>query len=157
MAFIQALLDPAADPDVLRPVEARTHQQAGVPEDHALAWRFYTRWHVDPDYQLALRLQAAQPTRRAAAPVPVRFHLDQNTPNPFTETTEIQYTLAQAASVQLTVYTVDGRAVARLVDAWQQAGSYRLTWDARGFSSGVYLCRLSAGAFTTTRRMVLQQ
>ena len=114
-------------------------------------------WHVDPDYQHALRLRAVQSTRREAAPVPVRFHLDQNTPNPFTETTEIRYTLAQAASVQLTVYDVEGRVVARLVEAWQKAGSYRLTWDARGLSSGVYLCRLSAGAFTTTRQMVLRK
>ena len=89
--------------------------------------------------------------------MPTRFRLDQNTPNPFSATTEIDYALPSAAPVLLVVYDVTGREVARLVDAWQPPGAYRVTWDARHLASGVYLCRLTTGSFTTARQMVLQK
>ena len=77
--------------------------------------------------------------------------------NPFSTTTEIHYALPVAASVLLVVYDVNGREVARLVDAWQTPGQYRVTWDARRLASGVYLCRLTAGSFTTARPVVLRK
>ncbi len=57
--------------------------------------------------------------------------------------------------VRLVVYDVRGREMARLVDGALPAGQYRVTWQAAGVPSGVYLYRLTAGAFIETRRMVL--
>ena len=66
-------------------------------------------------------------------------------------------TLARTASVRLAVYDVNGREVARLVEARQGTGRYRVVWNAEGLASGVYLCRLTADTFTTTQQLVLQK
>lgn len=114
-------------------------------------------WTIDPDYQLNLGLGSEPSVGREEPAAPARFRLEQNRPNPFSTTTEIRYALPSAASVFLVVYDVNGREVARLVDGWQTAGQHRVTWDARRLASGVYLCRLTAGSFTTTRQVVLRK
>lgn len=83
------------------------------------------------------------------------FALFQNTPNPFNPVTQIRYTLPQAGQVRLTVYNAIGQEVERLVDSRQEAGRYSVTWDARGWASGVYYYRLEAGTFRDIKRLVL--
>jgi len=90
-----------------------------------------------------------------AAEVPMDFALDQNYPNPFNPVTTIRFDLPEAVHVRLVVYDVMGREVARLVDGTMQAGQHRARWDASGLPSGVYLYRLTAGAFTETKAMIL--
>ena len=87
--------------------------------------------------------------------LPDRFSLYPNYPNPFNPTTEIRLDLPEAAAVRLIVYDVMGREVARLVDGTTPAGQHRARWDASGLPSGVYLYRLTAGAFTETKAMTL--
>ena len=91
----------------------------------------------------------------AAAEVPEAFALAQNYPNPFNPSTEIRFDLPEAVAVRLVIYDVQGREVARLVNGSLSAGQHRVTWDARQMPSGVYIYRLTAGAFIETRRMVL--
>ncbi len=114
-------------------------------------------WFADPDYRLHLSLRNAQPVAAEHADVPQHFRLEQNVPNPFRDTTEIRFALPEAAHVQLVVYDLNGREVARLVDGRRAAGVHRVTWRARGLASGVYLCRLTAGRFIETQRMVLRK
>lgn len=87
--------------------------------------------------------------------VPASFELSQNYPNPFNPNTTINYSIPQNASVKLTVYDMLGREVQTLVSAYQNAGAYRVQFDASGLASGLYLYRLSAGAFQQTLKMVL--
>lgn len=93
-------------------------------------------------------------------PLPDRFNLDQNAPNPFNPSTVIGYQLAEAGEVRLVIYNLLGQGVRVLVNERQEAGSFRATWDGmdemgRRVASGVYLYRIQAGAFTSVRRMVL--
>ena len=83
------------------------------------------------------------------------FRLEQNYPNPFNPTTQIAFVLPRAGQVNLTVYDVLGRAVATLVDEAVAAGEYRVTFDGRDLSSGIYFYQLRAGDFMETRRMML--
>lgn len=76
-------------------------------------------------------------------------------PNPFNPVTRIRYVLPRREFVTLSVYDVQGREVARLIDRIQPAGEHVQEWDARGFASGIYFYRLSAGRYHETRRMVL--
>jgi hypothetical protein len=83
------------------------------------------------------------------------FHLCQNEPNPFHRSTVIQYYLATQCDVTLSVYDVTGSLVCELVDERQGPGIFRTHWDAWGHTDGVYFCRLRAGDFVETRKMVL--
>ncbi len=86
---------------------------------------------------------------------PETFALEQNFPNPFNPTTTIAYSIPASARVVLTVYDLSGRTVAALVNATQSAGSYRVTFNAEGLASGVYIARLNAGSQTAIRKLAL--
>jgi hypothetical protein len=116
-----------------------------------------TRWAIDPAYQHQLRLESGVPVAIERREVPTHFGLDANVPNPFRETTEIRFALPQATHVTLVIYDLNGREVARLLDARKAPGYHRVTWDASHLASGVYLARLTAGRFIETQRLVLQK
>ncbi len=92
--------------------------------------------------------------------LPQAYALFQNHPNPFNAATEIVYQLPAAGHVALKVYNTLGQEVHTLVDSKQQAGEYRLFWngrddDGREAASGLYFCRMEAGDFRRTIKMVL--
>jgi subtilisin-like proprotein convertase family protein len=85
--------------------------------------------------------------------LPGRFRLDQNYPNPFNPGTTIRYALPEATPVRLEVYDLLGRRIAVIVDGRQVAGEHEVNFDASGYASGVYVYRLKAGPFVSTKRM----
>ncbi len=89
--------------------------------------------------------------------VPAVFALNQNYPNPFNPSTTIEYALPEASQVRLEVFNALGERVASLVDARQEAGTYRSRFDASTLPSGMYLYRLSAGGNVSVKRMILMK
>jgi hypothetical protein len=87
--------------------------------------------------------------------LPLAYALDQNYPNPFNPMTVITYSLPSSAHVHLTVYNLLGEMVETLVDGTEEAGYKSVTFNASALPSGVYTCRLTAGTFTETRKMLL--
>jgi hypothetical protein len=97
---------------------------------------------------------------REETPIPARFRLAQNDPNPFNLFTQIRYDLPEDCRVRLDVYNVLGERVVTLVDEHQQAGSKTVHWDGRDsmgaeIPGGVYFYRLEAGSYFATRKMVV--
>lgn len=86
---------------------------------------------------------------------PVQFALQQNHPNPFNPTTSISYSLATDSSVRLALFNALGQQVKVLDEGQRPAGEHRVTLDASGLASGVYLYRLEAGNFVDQKKMVL--
>jgi hypothetical protein len=86
-----------------------------------------------------------------------RYVLEQSYPNPFNPSTVIEYQIPARSHVTLKVYDAVGREVAVLVDEEKPEGRYPVTWDAGTLPSGVYFCRITAGAFMHTRKMVLMR
>ena len=87
--------------------------------------------------------------------LPPAYGLSQNYPNPFNPSTTIKYELPKSSMVRLSVYDLLGREVSVLVNERRDAGVHEVKLDASGLSSGVYLCRLQAGDFTQTKRLLL--
>jgi endoglucanase len=85
------------------------------------------------------------------------FGLEQNYPNPFNPTTVVNYQLSAASNVRLTVNDLLGREVAVLVDKLENPGKHKVEWDASQFAAGVYICRLHAGGYSESRKMVLMR
>ena len=90
-----------------------------------------------------------------AGALPRVYEFQPNFPNPFRTATTFGFALPERAHVELAVYDAAGRLVARLVDEARAPGLHRIPWDASRVASGTYFARLSAGAFTETRRVVL--
>ncbi|MBI3004892.1 MAG: T9SS type A sorting domain-containing protein [Ignavibacteriales bacterium] len=95
--------------------------------------------------------------KRVEGQLPGTFELSQNFPNPFNPGTNLEFSIPQTAVVSLKVYDVMGREIAVLLDARKEAGTYRVSWDASAFSSGVYFYRIHAGAFIETKKMLLMR
>ncbi|MDD5289971.1 MAG: T9SS type A sorting domain-containing protein [Patescibacteria group bacterium] len=84
---------------------------------------------------------------------PTAFQLAQNFPNPFNPTTTIVYSIPKSSSVRLSVFDASGREVAVLVNARQNAGEYRATFNGANLPAGVYFYRLQADNFIQTKKM----
>ena len=97
--------------------------------------------------------------------LPGEFRLHQNYPNPFNPETWIPYDLVADASVDITIYNVQGHRIRTLSLGIQPANSYLTKdkaahWDGRNdtgefVSSGVYFYHFQAGNFHATRKMIL--
>ncbi len=87
--------------------------------------------------------------------IPDRFVLHQNYPNPFNPSTTFQFDLPAGSFVLLNIYDVLGRLVATLVNDRRAAGTYRVTWNAGGFASGVYVYRLQADGIVQSRKLLI--
>jgi hypothetical protein len=91
---------------------------------------------------------------------PNRYSLSQNYPNPFNPSTQINFALPEKKAVSLKIYNLQGNLVKTLVNEEKDAGYYNVVWhgrDDRGKSvaSGLYIYRITAGKYTTTKRMIL--
>lgn len=89
--------------------------------------------------------------------IPAEFYMNQNYPNPFNPTTVIEYGLPKASRVLLDVFDVLGRKVAVLQDGIQNAGVYRITFDAKGLGSGVFYYRIRSEGFEKVQKMLLMR
>jgi len=89
------------------------------------------------------------------------FTLEQNYPNPFNPTTTIGYVLQEKSSTKLTLINAIGEEVAILVNEEQDKGYHKIDLNASsangGLSSGVYLYKLQAGSFISTKKMILMK
>lgn len=85
------------------------------------------------------------------------FSLSQNYPNPFNPSTVISYKLIAPAKVSLRIYDALGKEVAELVNSQQNAGEYKVKFDAAGLASGIYYYTLSTPAASVSRKMLLMK
>jgi parallel beta-helix repeat protein len=86
---------------------------------------------------------------------PTKFELSQNYPNPFNPSTTIQYSLKGRSPVELVLYDILGRQVVVLVNEEQDAGYYKIQFNAVTLASGIYFYRIQAGDFVQTKKMIL--
>ena len=86
---------------------------------------------------------------------PSEFRLEQNFPNPFNPATTIQYQLPAAANVTLKIYDILGSEVAILVNEKQDAGYKEIKFNANRYASGMYIYRLTADKYVSTKKMLL--
>ncbi|MCR9131822.1 MAG: alpha-amylase family glycosyl hydrolase [bacterium] len=86
---------------------------------------------------------------------PTAYNLYQNYPNPFNPSTNITFDVAKSGFVSLEVFNMLGQKVADLVQEPKVAGSYTVSFDASGLSSGVYIYRLRSGNVVKTQKMML--
>jgi len=83
------------------------------------------------------------------------FYLEQNYPNPFNPSTTITFSIPENSFTTLIVYDILGREVASLLNEEKTPGTYELKFDASDLPSGTYIYRLTAGKYTSCRKLIL--
>ncbi|MGB5288219.1 MAG: T9SS type A sorting domain-containing protein [Ignavibacteriaceae bacterium] len=87
--------------------------------------------------------------------IPAEYILAQNYPNPFNPTTKIDFALPEPSQVQISIYTITGELVDDILNEYMPAGSHKLSFVADGLPSGIYLYKMTAGKFSSTKKMTL--
>ncbi len=121
-----------------------------------------TRPDIAPGYPLYYEFQTYSliGVQQISNKVPLSFELFQNFPNPFNPKTKIKFSLPKEGftggmDVSIKVYDILGREVAVLVNEKLYPGTYETEFEGINLSSGVYFCRISAGDFSQSKKMVL--
>jgi len=91
-----------------------------------------------------------------------KYALEQNYPNPFSNTTTVNFSVAERANVRIDIYDLKGTLVKSLVNEQLDPGSYPITWDGTDMSgadmaSGTYIAKMTAGTFSSTVKMTLEK
>ncbi len=90
----------------------------------------------------------------------IYFKLNQNYPNPFNPTTSIVYEIQHESNVNIIIYDLLGNEINTIVNEYKQVRQYIVNWDGKdntgkSVSGGIYFCKLQAGDFIQTRKMLL--
>ena len=93
--------------------------------------------------------------KEEGASLPKGFSLNQNYPNPFNPTTTISFSLPRSEYATLKIFDLMGREITTLISKNLATGNYSFKWDARNQPSGVYFCRLQAGQYSETKKLLL--
>lgn len=89
---------------------------------------------------------------------PVQALISGNIPNPFSRRTVVRFGVPAAGWVELGIYDVSGRLVARIARGAFEAGYHEVAWENdEGARPGVYFLRLSFGRTEATRKIVISK
>jgi hypothetical protein len=82
---------------------------------------------------------------------PSSFSLGNNYPNPFNPSTSIPFSLQSSGDVRLSIFDINGRIVATLIESHLTAGNYISNWDGtnrqgKAVSSGIYYAILHSNS-----------
>jgi hypothetical protein len=90
-------------------------------------------------------------------PEALKLALSDPYPSPASDAVTIGFTLPAGGRVELSVYDLAGRRVARLVDGELAAGRHEVGWGCAEVPSGVYLYRLTTDSGSLTKRLAVSR
>ncbi len=130
--------------------------EAGVGSDHFLTL-FPEFWYGDAVDVFGVMgdKDVVNSVDQVGSEIPTVYELGQNYPNPFNPSTVINFSIPESGLVTLKVFNILGQEVVELVNAVKSAGSYEVSFDATGLTSGMYVYRIQAGSYTATKKMLL--
>ena len=129
--------------------------------DETLTVSYYVKAWDMPDHQstgATYSFKAIGPLGvegNSGTSVPSVFALNGAYPNPSKGQTTFKYQLPRACNVSLTVYNVAGQAVKRFDQGTKTAGYHTINWNGNQMAAGVYIYRLQAGDFVSTKKLMI--
>jgi len=87
--------------------------------------------------------------------VPANYNLLQNYPNAFNPSAKITFELPAKDFVTLKIFNTLGQEISTLVNSELEAGRYTVDFNAADLPSGAYFYKISAGNFTSSKKMLL--
>ena len=132
-------------------------------EGPGYVWHCHIIEHEDNDMMRPINVQP-NPSRALLSPPPVMadnnialagFALEQNAPNPFSNSTAITFTIPYDTHVSLKLFNYMGVEVRTLVDANLGAGTQSVILTSANLSKGIYYYQLKAGLFISTKILII--
>lgn len=120
-----------------------------------VVWQDFRNGNNFDIYETGFNISGLVSTGNNGLLIPDEFSISQNYPNPFNPSTTINYQLPIAGNVKISIYDALGKNVGTLVNKSQNAGNYNIEWNAANLPSGVYIYKIEAGSFTSTKKMML--
>jgi hypothetical protein len=135
-------------------------------DENSIGVRLSEAFIVDDEHRKDALVTPGSPIRPTRppdriTPLPVQFALHSPRPNPVSPSTMISFAIpSPGAQMNIRIFSVTGRLVRTLVNERRAPGYYWEPWDltndgGRTVAPGVYFCRMEAGAFKDTKKLVL--
>jgi len=119
------------------------------PPDGANSFNTNSPYSVDVDNGTVTSVDEISST------VPSEYSLEQNYPNPFNPSTNINFSISTSEFVTMKIYNALGQEVSTVVSEFLNAGSYKVNFNAENLATGMYIYKITAGSFTSTKKMLL--
>ncbi len=87
--------------------------------------------------------------------MPKKSSVTQNSPNPFTQQTVLNFEIAQSGMVNLSIYNAYGELVKSLINENKNSGRYQVIFDAENLGAGIYYYSLRTKEGVETKKMLL--
>jgi len=87
--------------------------------------------------------------------IPKEYKLYNNYPNPFNPATKIKFDIPKNGFTKIVIYDLLGREAEIIVNENLTKGAYEFVWNATKFASGIYFYKMTAGNFTSIKKMML--
>jgi len=80
----------------------------------------------------------------------------KNNPNPWSEFTEISFTISEKTTVELSIFSIDGQIVSKVINnKIFEPGNYNVIISSKNFNSGVYYYSIKTNTFYDIKKMIV--
>ena len=134
--------------------------RSGVAVSSSLTWKLIDVPNVGHEYQKMAAAAGEYLSKgttlveRTIQSVNSGFDLSSY-PNPFNPSTTVRFSVPSTSVTTLMIYSMLGERIQTLVDKVLDPGVYTVMFDGTTLANGVYVCRLSSGAYSSSVKLVL--
>lgn len=83
------------------------------------------------------------------------FQFSENRPEPFGSSTTLRFTVPSESHVSIKLYNLAGQHVLTVADRFYEPGQHTVRISGAKLANGVYFCRMTAGEYSRTRKMMV--
>ncbi|MBT6686247.1 MAG: T9SS type A sorting domain-containing protein [Bacteroidetes bacterium] len=83
------------------------------------------------------------------------YILHQNTPNPFSENTEISFYVPKKTDVEISIYNILGEKIETLISKSFVSGNHLIKFNSKNYNSGTYFYKMTCPDFVDTKNMFI--
>ncbi len=87
--------------------------------------------------------------------IPEKFKLMQNYPNPFNSETTFEFNINENDFYKLEIFNIKGQKLDELLNNDLKEGSYKIKYETKNLSSGIYVYRLSTERTSLQKKFIL--
>ena len=87
--------------------------------------------------------------------IPNDINILNTYPNPFNPNLNIELHIKEYSKIEINIYDINGKLVHKLIEDYYFPGQYKINWDAKNFSSGIYFIELKLNTETITNTVKL--